>query len=133
MASLGKCSSSKSLSSAGFELEALAAYDCVLHTLQHFDWIWARGNPKRDRRDLALALGLGDRAGDLAEHIYFLRNQFVAHAGGWPWWDANEYLENSLIIDAGRLASSALCAAADIELNYRQSRSTRPPPTGLFS
>lgn len=110
----------QSLMSAEFELEALAAYDCVLHSLQYFDWSWAPGNPKRDRRDLVQALGLGKGAGDLAEHIYFLRNQFIAHAGGWRWWDAVEYLENDLSADADRLASRALRKAADIEPKYRR-------------
>ncbi|GGC94894.1 hypothetical protein GCM10010994_60770 [Chelatococcus reniformis] len=110
----------QSLVSAGFELEALAAYDCVLQSLQYFDWSWAPGNPKRDRRDLVRALGLGERAGDRAEHIYFLRNEFIAHAGGWRWWDAGEYLEPDLTTDAGRLASRALRKAADIEPRHRR-------------
>lgn len=116
----------QNLMSAEFELEALAAYDCVLHSLQHFDWSWASGNPKRSRRDLVQALGLDKRAGELAENIYFLRNQFVAHAGGWRWWDAGEYLEDDLTVDAGRLASRALRKMADIEPRRRR---LDPAPT----
>ena len=121
----------QSLMSAGFELEALAANDCVLHSLQDLDWSWAPGNPKRDRRDLIQALGLGRGAGDLAEHVYFIRNQFVAHAGGWRWWDAVEYLENDLNADANRLASRALRKAADIEPQYRRINPA-PPDWALW-
>ncbi|THV22939.1 hypothetical protein [Peteryoungia ipomoeae] len=110
----------QSLMSAEFELEALVAYDCVLHALQYLDWNWAPGNPKRNRRDLVQALGLGQNAGDLAERIYFLRNQFVAHAGGWRWWDAAEYLEDDFNADANRLVSRTLRKAADIEPQHRR-------------
>ncbi|RRI01370.1 hypothetical protein EH240_15210 [Mesorhizobium tamadayense] len=121
----------KSPASAEFELEALAAYDCVLHSLQDFDWRWAPGNPKRDRRDLVRALRLGERAENLAEHVYFLRNQFIAHAGGWRWWDAGEYLEVDLSANAGRLASRALRKAADIEPLYRR-LDPAPPDWALW-
>lgn len=108
------------LVAADFELEALAAYDCVLHSLQNLDWSWAPGNPKRDRRDLCGALGFGRRSADLAEHVYFLRNQFVAHAGGWRWWDTVDYLEDDVAAQASRLTSRALRKAADIEPQHRR-------------
>lgn len=110
----------QNLVSSDFELEALAAYDCVLQALQHSNWSWALGNPKRDRRDLIRALGMGKRSEDISENIYFLRNQFVAHAGGWRWWDAGEYLEEGLIPDAARLTLRALRKAADIEPGHRR-------------
>jgi hypothetical protein len=110
----------QNLVAADFELEALAAYDCVLHSLQYLDWSWAPGNPTRHRRDLCRALGFSGRSADLAEHIYFLRNQFVVHAGGWRWWDTIDYLENDLAAEASRLASRSLRRAADIEPQHRR-------------
>jgi hypothetical protein len=59
----------QSLAAAGFELEAVAAFDCVLHSLQYMDWSWAPGNPRRDRADLCRALGMGKASAELAEHV----------------------------------------------------------------
>ncbi|HME20215.1 MAG TPA: hypothetical protein VKI44_02415 [Acetobacteraceae bacterium] len=110
----------QSLAKAEFELEALAAFDCVLQSLQAMDWSWAPGNPHRSRVDLCCALGFGNRTAALAEHVYFLRNQFVAHAGGWRWWDAVEYLDDGLVDSASKLASRALGRAADLETQHRR-------------
>jgi hypothetical protein len=108
------------LRSNSFDIESLVAYDCVLQSLQYLDWSWALGNPKANRRDLCRALGLGERAGDLAEHVYFLRNQFAAHAGGWRWWDTSDFLEEGVTSGFARLASRALRKAADIEPQHRR-------------
>jgi len=110
----------QSLVAAGFEMEALAAYDCVLHALQYLDWSWAPGNPLRSRADLCRAMGFGAPTVALAEHIYFLRNQFVAHAGGWRWWDTVDYLEGDLTAKAGAFSLRALRKAADLEPLHRR-------------
>ena len=110
----------QSLLKAEFEIEALVAMDCVIQSLQNMDWSWAGGNPKRERRDLCRALGFGVASQDISEEVYFLRNQFGAHAGGWRWWDAGEYLEGDICGDASRLSSRLLRKAADIEAQHRK-------------
>jgi hypothetical protein len=105
---------------ADFELEALVAFDCVLQSLQAMDWSWARGNARRSRADLCSALGFAQPTAKLAEHVYFLRNEFVAHAGGWRWWDAEEYLDDGLMGEVSNLAFRALRRAADLEPRYRR-------------
>lgn len=110
----------QSLIAADFEMEALVAYDCVLQSLQGLDWSWAPGNPMRSRTALCQAMGFGERAVALAEHIYFLRNQFVAHAGGWRWWDMGEHLECELTTKACALSLRALRKAADLEPLHRR-------------
>lgn len=110
----------QNLAKAEFELEAVAAFDCVLQSVQAMDWAWAPGEPRRSRTDLCRALGFGSRAAELAEHMYFLRNQFAAHAGGWRWWDYVEYFEDGLLDSASRLASRVLRKAADIEPLHRR-------------
>ena len=110
----------QSLLRADFELEALVAFDCVLQSLQAMDWSWAAGNPRRSRKDLCLALGFRDLSAELANHVYFLRNQFVAHAGGWRWWDAVEYLQDDLVTKSSNFALRALRRASDIERCHRR-------------
>jgi hypothetical protein len=110
----------QSLSRAEFQLEALVAFDCVLQSLQAMDWSGARGNPRRSRADLCSTLGFAQPTAALAEHVYFMRNQFVAHAGGWRWWDAEEYVDDGLIDEVSNLASRALRRAADLEVRYRR-------------
>jgi hypothetical protein len=110
----------QSLARADFELEAVAAFDCVLQSVQALDWSWAQGDPHRSRKDLCLALGFGRKTAQLAEHMYFLRNQFAAHAGGWRWWDYVEYFEEDLLESASRLASRVLRKSADLEQLHRR-------------
>ena len=110
----------RNLVTSGFKMEALAAFDCVLHSLQYMDWSWAAGNPRRDRADLYRALGMSKTSVALAEHVYFLRNQFVAHAGGWRWWDAVEHLEGDLIDKVSNTTLRALRRAADLEHSHRR-------------
>jgi hypothetical protein len=105
----------QSLVAAGFEMEALTAYDCVLQALQSLDWSWAPGNPSRSRSDMCRAMGFGAPTVSLADQVYFLRNQFVAHAGGWRWWDAVEYLEDDLTTRVSAFSLRALRKAADLE------------------
>ena len=116
----------QSLLKADFELEALAAMDCVFQSLQYMDWSWANGNPKRNRRDLCKALGFGLASQDISEDVYFLRNQFAVHAGGWRWWDNGEYFEGGISEKATRISSRALRKAADIEPLHRRI-DPRPP------
>jgi len=110
----------QSLIEANFEIEALVAMDCVTQSIQNMDWSWANGNPRRNRRDLCKALGFGATSQDLSEQVYFLRNQFGAHAGGWRWWDSGEYLDDDICEKASRLSSRILRKTADIEVQHRK-------------
>ena len=109
----------QSLLRAGFELEALAAFDSAIQSLQTMDWPSASGTPRRSRTDLCAALGFKAPAAELAEHIYFLRNNFVAHAGGWRWWDAADYADDKFLTDASSFTLRALRRAADLEPRMR--------------
>ena len=109
----------QSLLKAEFEIEALVAMDCVIQSLQNMDWSWANGNPKRERRDLCRALGFGVASQNISEEVYFLRNQFGAHAGGWRWWDSGEYLEGDICENASKLSGRLLRKAADVEAHHR--------------
>ncbi|MCU1500510.1 MAG: hypothetical protein JWM47_4463 [Acidimicrobiales bacterium] len=120
----------QNLAFSEFNMESLAAFDCVLHSLQSMDWSWAPGKARRDRADLCAALGLGPQSANLANHVYFLRNQFVAHAGGWRWWDTDDYLEDDLTTKVSGMVSRALRRAADIEPRHR---SIDPTPVNWAS
>lgn len=110
----------QSLLKADFEIEALVAMDCVTQSIQNMDWSWASGDPKRERRDLCKALGFGVASQDISEEVYFLRNQFGAHAGGSRWWDANELLESDICEKASRLSGRILRKTAELELQHRK-------------
>ena len=104
---------------ADFEIEAIVALDCAIQALQSMNWQAIRGNPRHSRTILCQALGLsrGDEA--LAARMYFLRNQFGAHAGGWRWWDASEELNEAFAGRASRFVLRALKKAADLEPSVR--------------
>jgi hypothetical protein len=94
----------QTLISSGFELEAVVAFDCVLQSVQTIAWAGPIGDPRRNRADLIATLGLKPCDGQLAEHLYFLRNEFAAHAGGWRWWDVGEYVDSELMERGSHLA-----------------------------
>lgn len=108
----------QSLLAGEFEIEAMVAFDCMTQALMRL-WAGRAGARPKSRRDFCLALGLSQRSADLAEHLYFLRNQFGAHAGGWRWWDVGEEMEE--IADrATALALRILRRAADQEPGVRR-------------
>lgn len=110
----------QTLRSSGFELEAVTAFDCVLQSLQAINWNGPVGDPRRNRADLVATLGLGPSDASLAEHVYFLRNEFVAHAGGWRWWDAGEFVGDEFMEEMSNLALRILRRAADAERTVRR-------------
>lgn len=110
----------QSLLSSGFELEALVAFDCVLQSLQTIGWTSVVGDPRRSRSDLITTLGLHQNDAQLAEHVYFLRNEFAAHAGGWRWWDTSEYVDDELMERVSDMALRVLNHAADAEPAVRR-------------
>jgi len=109
----------QSLVKAEFALEALMAFDCAIESLQTMGWSSTSGNPRRSRTDLCAAMGFKAPTAALAEHIYFLRNNFVAHAGGWRWWDAEEYVDDELLTKASNFTLRALRRAAHLEPRMR--------------
>jgi hypothetical protein len=85
------------LKASEFMIEALVAFDCVLQSLQTIGWDGPVGDPRRNRPDLVATLGLNTSDGMFAQHGYFLRNEFGAHAGGWRWWDTDEYVDDEFM------------------------------------
>lgn len=110
----------QSLLKAEFELEALVAFDCAIQSLQKMDWSRMSRNAHRSRTELCAAMGFKERTAVLAEHIYFLRNNFVAHAGGWRWWDGPEYVDDDFLHAASNFTLRALRRAADLEPQMRK-------------
>ena len=108
------------LKSAGLKLKSPIAFDCVLQSLQVIRWNGAVGDPRRNRADLVATLGLQSTEGLVAERIYFLRNEFVAHAGGWCWWDTSEYVDDDFMEEGSDLALRLLSCAADAEPGVRR-------------
>ncbi|AGW12981.1 hypothetical protein, partial [Megalodesulfovibrio gigas] len=97
-----------------FDVEAVVAFDCAIQSVARL----LRNGGKISRRQLCKALGLPSEAGSLAEYMYFLRNEFGAHAGGWRWWDAGEMVGEN-IEDIANLADEILAKAADAEVHMR--------------
>ena len=92
----------------------------MLQSLQTISWNGPVGDPRRKRADLVATLGLRPSDGALAEHVYFLRNEFAAHAGGWRWWDAGEYVDDEFMEKVSILTLRVLRKAADAEQAVRQ-------------
>jgi hypothetical protein len=109
----------QNLRSEQFGLEAVVAFDCVVQTLAAFVRSRFRLPDKPTRSELCVQLGLNVEFAELAEYMYFLRNHFGAHAGGWRWWDQAELLSDEIIEDISKFAGEALSAAADVEPQVR--------------
>jgi len=71
------------------------------------------------RRDICFALGFSRRSAELASEMYFLRNNFGAHPGGWRWWDHVEFLDDHDAARMARLAGRVLVRAAELEPQLR--------------
>ena len=110
----------QSLLSANFDLEAIVAFDCVLQSLQQLPWPSVYGSPQNSRLDLLNALALGQKYKEISEQMYFLRNNFVAHPGGWRWWDTYEYLDDQIAVEAKKISLRALRKAAAMEIKFRR-------------
>ncbi|CAN5279494.1 hypothetical protein BH10PSE13_BH10PSE13_10050 [soil metagenome] len=95
------------------------ALDCAIQALQAMNWSIAGGSPRNSRADLYAALALSSASIALADHIYFLRNEFGAHAGGWRGWDVGEEFDDALMERASRLVATMLRRAADLEPQHR--------------
>jgi hypothetical protein len=102
----------------GFEVEALVAFDCVIHALQTMPWP-LRTSGSTSRPDLFQELELRAPSVATAEHIYFIRKHFGAHAGGWRWWDAGDEYDDEFVERASQLVWRMLRRAADLEPTIR--------------
>jgi hypothetical protein len=103
----------------GFEIEAVVAFDCVLQSVATFLRARRHLTAELTRGQVCEQLHLSSGSAELADYVYFLRNNFGAHAGGWRWWDQGELLEEDDISNIAQLAGSVLSSAADMELTMR--------------
>jgi hypothetical protein len=103
----------------GFEIEAIVAFDCVLQSVSTFLRTRLHLTAGLTRGQVCEQLQLSPESAELADYVYFLRNNFGAHAGGWRWWDQCELLDEEVVSDIARLAGSALSSAADAEPTVR--------------
>jgi hypothetical protein len=103
------------LTQHGFEIEAVVAFDCVLQSIGTFLRAHRHLAAELTRRQVCERLQISSESAELANYVYFLRNNFGAHAGGWRWWDQGELLDEENISDIARLAGSVLSSAADAE------------------
>ncbi len=107
------------LLSNGFEIEAVVAFDCAVQSIGKL--VTSRLDLKEQpaRRDICELLGLSEDSGQLAEYMYFLRNDFGAHSGGWRWWDVGELLQEGDMEMIVELSRNALEAVAAMETKNR--------------
>jgi hypothetical protein len=113
------------LRESGFDIEAIVAFDCAMESLGAL-LIRRRGLGSAKNRDwICRELGLPADREELANHVYFLRNEFGAHAGGWRWWDQGELLAEELMGEVSDLVAAALRVSADAEPSMR---SVEPDP-----
>jgi hypothetical protein len=103
----------------GFEADAVVAYDCVLQSIGTFLRARCHLADELTRGEVCEQLKLPSDSAELAEYIYFFRNNFGAHPGGWRWWDHGEFLDEEDIAEIARLAGSVLSSAADTEPTIR--------------
>ena len=102
-----------------FEMEAVVAFDCVLQSIAAFLRARHHLETKLTRRQVCEQLRLPSASVELADYVYFLRNNFGAHAAGWRWWDQDELLDEDDISEIAQLAGSVLSRAADAEPTIR--------------
>jgi hypothetical protein len=103
------------LTKNGFEIEAVVAFDCVLQSTGTFLRARRHLAAELTRGQVCEQLELSSKTAELADYVYFLRNNFGAHAGGWRWWDQGELLAEEGITEIAGLAGSVLSSAADTE------------------
>jgi hypothetical protein len=99
----------------GFEIEAVVAFDCVLQSIATFVRTRRHLEAELTRGQVCEQLQLPSRSAELADYVYFLRNNFGSHAGGWRWWDQDELLDENNIPEIAQLAGRVLSRAADAE------------------
>lgn len=107
------------LLAAGFETEALVAFDCVIHALQAMPWRERGSKASASRADLFTAMGMAEPSIAVARQINFVRNNFGAHAGGWRWWDAGDEYDNDFLDRAASVVGRMLRRASDLEPEIR--------------
>lgn len=107
------------LRSNGFDIEAVVAFDCVLQSISRLLTSRLGLEEQPTRRRICEILELSEDFGRLAEYMYFLRNDFGAHSGGWRWWDVGELLGEHDLDVVAQLSLDALTATATLEAEGR--------------
>lgn len=109
----------QNLKSENFATEAVVGFDCVIQSIAAF--IYARRGLSTEPTwgQVCEQLQLSAKSAELAEYIYFIRNNFGAHTGGWRWWDQNELFDDIKLDDIALLGGAVLSAAADLEPHVR--------------
>jgi hypothetical protein len=121
------------LLTADFATEAVVAFDCAIQSIGSFLRIRHHLPGDISRREICERFNLSHEYVALANHAYFLRNNFGAHAGGWRWWDQHELFEDDTLSEIANLASAILSNAADQEPKMRAiDPSPSQWPTWLF-
>ena len=115
----------QALREKGFDIEAVVAFDCAVQPMGGFLAARLGLAEQPNRRAICETLGLSEDSGQLAEYVYFLRNDFGAHPGGWRWWDVGELLEEHDMEMVAQLALDVLIAAAEVE---KEKRMVDPAP-----
>ena len=114
------------LTEHGFEIDAVVAFDCVLQSIATFLRVHHHLSAELTLGQVCEQLQLSSEAAELADYVYFLRNNFGAHTGGWRWWDHYELLDEEVMSEIAQLAGSVLLSAADTE---PKTRSIEPFPS----
>lgn len=109
----------QNLRSEEFGLEAVVAFDCVVQTIGAFIQTRLGLVATPPRSEICVRLGLNVEFAELVEYMYFLRNNFGAHAGGWRWWDQTELLSDETIDEISAFTAQVLLAAAVMEPGVR--------------
>jgi hypothetical protein len=109
----------QNLKSNDFAMESVTAFDCAMQAIVGFVRARLHLPHEPTRTDTLQRLGIASNLSRSADYLYFLRNNFGAHAGGWRWWDQNELLEDGVLDGFANLLGSALAAVADLEPNLR--------------
>jgi hypothetical protein len=105
---------------SGFGIEALVAFDCAMQALGVLLTQGGKIAASKGRHWICQGLGLPNDQEELANYVYFLRNEFGAHAGGWRWWDQDELLNDELMGEVSALVARSLRAGADAEPSMRR-------------
>lgn len=107
------------LRASEFDVEAIVAFDVVLQLAVSFIQKRCALPKQPDRQDICDILSIGSIDREILDFIYFVRNNFGAHAGGWRWWDQYEIFDEYSVSEIGLATETMLVAVADHEKDVR--------------
>jgi hypothetical protein len=102
-----------------FATEAIVAFDCAIQSIGTFLRRRQKLPRALSRSEICDRFGLSAESAATAEHAYFVRNNFGAHAGGWRWWDQHELFEDGQLDETAEVTEAILSRAADEEPTMR--------------